>query len=505
MQKSITFTTHCEWKQYIDSPSYFRGSIRSDGDVQAVYLTDSTGKVLHNLLKTSANEAQVFLYIEHPGHYTFHLVPVADASATVDISLQALPLKRNQIVSPKLDIISPLLSAAAQDIAAHNVLAETIFWQNVSQKGTPLIEQDAAGQTIVTFLYQGDASTRNVLVLGTPYDGQAHLSHLSHSDIWFKSYVIPESSRFSYRIAVNVPQLEEKNWTEQYFAAFSTIRLDPKNQQATFGEPDAQFGAASTLTLPSAPSDLMARESDVPRGNIEGVQYHSDLLGNTRLVQLYHPNPIYSLSSDAPLLMVFDGSDYLTKVPTTVILDNLIAKGAIPPMRAVFIDTPSPKLRAAELTPNAQYAHFLATEFKPWLRSRFNIHPNAQNTVLAGSSFGGLASMYIAFKYPEQFGKVLSQSGSFWWAPETRSNMHQHWFDELVSQAPTQPIEIYMNAGLFEISPKSYEILDNNRRLVSTLKRKGYTVTFEELASGHDYFSWRATFAQGLIALFKTQ
>ncbi len=127
MQKSITFTTHCEWKQYIDSPSYFRGSIRSDGDVQAVYLTDSNGKVLHHLLKTSEKEAQVFLYIEQPGHYTFHLVPVADASATVDISLQPLPLKRNQIVSPALDIISPLLSAAAQDIAANNVLAETIF------------------------------------------------------------------------------------------------------------------------------------------------------------------------------------------------------------------------------------------------------------------------------------------------------------------------------------------------------------------------------------------
>ncbi len=507
MHSSITFTAHYEWKQYIDGPSYFRGSIASDNDLQAVYVTDSSGKTVQHLIKSTAKEAEIFLYVQHADYYTVHFVPKPDTQTTATIALRTVPLKSSQYLSPKQSVISPLLASAAEQIAQHNAFAAARFWQTVNAQGTPLIEAHSDGKSVVTFLHQGDALTRNVLVLGAPYDGQAHLTQLANSDIWFKSYVIPSSSRFSYRIAVNVPQLAENNWTEQYLAAFSTVMVDPKNRHAKFGEPDAPYGLASTVTLPLAPNDSATWESDAPKGSLKALHYYSHQLDNARVVQIYEPNGVYPISESSPLLIMFDGSDYLSKVPTPVILDNLIAQGAIPPLRAVFIDTPSPKLRAKELTPNPEYANFLATEFKPWLSERFNIKPSAANTILAGSSFGGLASMYIAFHYPDQFGKVLSQSGSFWWAPESAKpralgGVTAHWFAELVAKQPMQPIEIYMNAGLFEISPKAYEILETNRTLAATFKAKGYPFTFEEVACGHDYFSWRVTLAHGLVALF---
>jgi len=36
-----------------------------------------------------------------------------------------------------------------------------------------------------------------------------------------------------------------------------------------------------------------------------------------------------------------------------------------------------------------------------------------------GSSPGGLAATYAAYRHPEMFGNVLSQSGSYWWTPPT--------------------------------------------------------------------------------------
>jgi enterochelin esterase family protein len=39
----------------------------------------------------------------------------------------------------------------------------------------------------------------------------------------------------------------------------------------------------------------------------------------------------------------------------------------------------------------------------------------ADRTVVAGQSFGGLAAMFAALNWPQRFGCVLSQSGSYWW------------------------------------------------------------------------------------------
>ncbi|MCG6266378.1 alpha/beta hydrolase [Vibrio furnissii] len=504
MQHSFTFITHSQWQHTIDTPRYFRGSIRSEQALDAVVVTNSAGEIVQHLITRGAREAEIFWQVQHADDYTFHFTSQSNVPTTVTLELRALALKSDQSVLFEENIISTQLAKMAQQIAHHDTQAEANFWAKVASTGTPLVEADEDGQTVVTFLYQGDASTHNVMVIGTPYDGQAYLTRLASSDIWFKSYVLPRSSRLSYRLAVNVPQLAEDDWIEQYFAAYSTLMLDPQNPHPTFGDDQSQFGAASTMTLPDAPSDSLTHNHHAPQGRIETLNYASDQLGNSRVVRIYHPHPVYTPHETSPLLLMFDGNDYLTKVPTPLILDNMIAQGIIEPIRAVLIDPPTPKLRAQELTPNAAYATFLATELMPWLCEHLAIHPTAENTILCGSSFGGLAAMHIAFQYPNQFGKVLSQSGSFWWSPDQAtpaSSEASPWFAEQVTQSPPHAIDIYMNAGLFEINPASHEILENNRTLADILQHQGYATTFETIACGHDYFSWRVTLAHGLAAL----
>jgi len=487
----------------IQAPHYIRGRIKSDVPLDSIVVLNSQGHIEKQFSQAGSQEADIFWLVKTSDRYKFYIKPHKANTANVTINIHSLDLKKNQFVSPKQKITSPLLLTTEQKIKQGSSHSEVLFWKEIEKKGTPLIEQSTDGKTLLTFLYHGKAS--NVRVLGAPYDGHAHLSQIAHSAIWFKTYEIPRNTFFSYRIAPNVPQLAEKNWAEQRRAVLATAQPDPLNHHPLFAQNDSLFGAASTIALPQAPSNRITQDLNYPKGKVTDYIYHSKILNNSRKISIYHPHNAYSFSKDSPLLILFDGDDYLTKVPTPLILDNLIAEGKIPPMSAVFINTPVPSLRRKELTPNKKYADFLANEFKPWLCHEHGICPNANNTILSGSSFGGLASLFIAFQYPTLFGNVLSQSGSFWWSPQKAldpDSPHKNWLADLIQSVPKEPITVYLNAGLFETKPNFHSIMGSNKYLFNSLKTNGYNVYFEKIASGHDYFSWRIKLAKGLTTLF---
>jgi predicted alpha/beta superfamily hydrolase len=56
------------------------------------------------------------------------------------------------------------------------------------------------------------------------------------------------------------------------------------------------------------------------------------------------------------------------------------------------------------------YLQFLVTELKPFIDSVFSTHRGQQNTLVCGSSFGGLISMYAICEYPEVFGAAACVS-----------------------------------------------------------------------------------------------
>lgn len=63
------------------------------------------------------------------------------------------------------------------------------------------------------------------------------------------------------------------------------------------------------------------------------------------------------------------------------------------------------------------YLKFIVTELKPYIDSHFSVYTNRQNTFIAGSSMGGLISMYAICEYPKVFGGAACLSthwpGSF--------------------------------------------------------------------------------------------
>lgn len=56
------------------------------------------------------------------------------------------------------------------------------------------------------------------------------------------------------------------------------------------------------------------------------------------------------------------------------------------------------------------YLRFIVEELKPFIDRTFSTHKNAENTFIAGSSMGGLISMYAFCEYPQVFGRAACLS-----------------------------------------------------------------------------------------------
>jgi enterochelin esterase-like enzyme len=213
------------------------------------------------------------------------------------------------------------------------------------------------------------------------------------------------------------------------------------------------------------------------------------------------------------LIVLFDENPYIDQniIPTPTILDNLVAENRIPRMVAVFIDNPPGDARDRELPCNPTFADFLNSELVPWVRQLFNVTTDPKQTVVGGSSYGGLAAAYAGFRHPETFGNILSQSGAFWWTrprsddPEDFDfpNAEPNWLAKQFIMSPRLPLRFYMDAGIDEIDLTGLgrDILSSSRHMRDVLLAKGYEVNYQEFIGGHDYLSWRGTLADGLISL----
>ena len=60
------------------------------------------------------------------------------------------------------------------------------------------------------------------------------------------------------------------------------------------------------------------------------------------------------------------------------------------------------------------YVDFLVLTLKPYVDAHYRTRPEAAHTSIAGSSLGGLISVYAALKYPRVFGEVGAFSPAFW-------------------------------------------------------------------------------------------
>lgn len=161
---------------------------------------------------------------------------------------------------------------------------------------------------------------------------------------------------------------------------------------------------------------------------------------------------------------------------TLHLLDNM---NVIDPVIVVAI---YPKDRMAEYThPGYQeYGRFIVEVIKPQIDEHFHTLTEPRYTAVMGSSLGGVVSLFMAWEYPQVFGKVACLSSTFTWKDDLMSRIR----DE-----DRRDLKIYMDSGWpgdnFEVS----------RAMFDLLQRQGYEVNQDVMylafpEAGHSENDW---------------
>jgi predicted alpha/beta superfamily hydrolase len=127
------------------------------------------------------------------------------------------------------------------------------------------------------------------------------------------------------------------------------------------------------------------------------------------------------------------------------------------------------------------YAAFLARTLKPYIDKHYRTKKKKKHTMIAGSSMGGLISMYAVLSYPKVFGGAGVFSPAFWVAPRI--------YDEINKKGKKVKSNIYFYAGKQEGERMVPDLLKAFENLGSVSKSRMRIVIKDE--GRHHESAWR--------------
>lgn len=130
------------------------------------------------------------------------------------------------------------------------------------------------------------------------------------------------------------------------------------------------------------------------------------------------------------------------------------------------------------------YVDFLVKTLKPFIDKSYRTLKDKNNTFIAGSSMGGLISMYAILKYPKVFGGAGVFSPAFWVGPKI--------FDDIKSKGEKVKSKIYFYAGKQESESMVTDMLKAFDGMAAVSKSKMITVIRDE--GKHNETTWRKEF-----------
>ncbi len=329
-------------------------------------------------------------------------------------------------------------------------------------EGTPLIDGNTA-----TFVWPGDtAPTLRSDITGWWAGAEPWRMTEAASGVWTYSLDLPPDAYVEYG----------------YFHDNAKLR-DPFNPHLV---PNGLGSLNNYLAMPDALTRLQnEHRSDVRVGHVISDEIAAPTLtGGRRGVALYRP----AAPGPYPLLVVFDGKDYLERALLPTMLDNMIADGVIPPLAAVMVNN-HPEARIAEYACSEATPTFVIDNLLPWVSAQIPLVDTPGAHAVVGASMGGLISLFIGLREPDLFGHVLSQSGAFGW----RGNQLVFTLAQLT---PRPPARVYLSVG-------EYEWLHGpNERMRDTLQAAGYDYKYRAFHAGHNYTAWTLDLPHGLRWLY---
>jgi enterochelin esterase-like enzyme len=280
-------------------------------------------------------------------------------------------------------------------------------------------------------------------------------------------------------------------------------------------------GKPGLATQPQATTETAPPPGEPPHPRVRKHEgFTSRFLPGERQISVYVP-PGYEQDEGRayPLLVLQDGQNLFD--PKTAFIrgrtwrvaehaDAAIEAGEVEPLVIAGVANAGER-RLAEYTPNRDwklgggearsYGEMLIRELLPFLRARYRLLSDAEQTGLGGSSLGGLVSLWLGLQHPEIFGRLAVLSPSVWWN-------HRYIVrdvDEVGPVLPQRP-RIWLDAGDREgrRTLADVELLD--RRLRAHGWRDGVDLHFEIARDGtHDEAAWAERVRPMLAFLFPAE
>ena len=266
---------------------------------------------------------------------------------------------------------------------------------------------------------------------------------------------------------------------------------DPLNAQSWRG---GRGHAVSALEMPEAPVQPGWNHPDTPYKKPVCIEWHSARLKNRRRVWIFTTG---DESPERPLAVLLDGQFRAESMPVWPALASLTHEGKLPPAVYVLIDVIDTAHRSRELPCNPDFWLAVQDELLPQVKSMAPFSDRADHTVVAGQSFGGLSSLYAGLNWPQRFGCILSQSGSYWW-PHRGAQQDGLLIEQLKAGDKTaRGLRIVLEAGRNEPL-----ILRANQAILAELYTQ-QPVFWRQVDGGHDALCWRGGLTQGLMTLWQ--
>jgi len=219
-----------------------------------------------------------------------------------------------------------------EDLVEGKLAALENFWQEISARGTPIIEPipGNAHERLVTFLYRNSNDEKQIGLVSnlTGRMGEyEEMQHLPGTDIWYITHQLPSDTRETYQFSI-----DNHNIT------------DPLNSQKQLFPLDEDSGIggweSSVFELADAPPQpWLSPRPGVATGQVVKHSFRSEILDKVYPVWIYTP-PGYSKESEPyGFLVMLDGWFYTNLMPAPTTLDNLLADKRLPPLAAILIGT----------------------------------------------------------------------------------------------------------------------------------------------------------------------
>jgi predicted alpha/beta superfamily hydrolase len=241
-------------------------------------------------------------------------------------------------------------------------------------------------------------------------------------------------------------------------------------------------------------------------------------LDRQRRLWIYLPPGYGSGTESYPVLYMHDGQNLFSGKTSfsgewgvDETLERMIKRNKLEKIIVVGIDN-DPEFRLSEYSPfpfeysgrlfqpqASEYAAFIVETLKPFIDSTYRTKAGREFTAVAGSSMGGLVSLYIGLQYQHVFSKVGAISSSFGICKEDLIRF-------INKQSKKYPMRFWIDTGTEEseiMEEKDYQIPVKNA-LISAGWRRGSEVKFRVFRGAeHNERHWRARLDKVLKFLYR--